>query len=73
MLLDLGDMESLFREFDNVLFENATPDNPFGLLDATSLLWRLNVTGVEVGEKRWKRVTDAVAKHVDNLKARSPW
>ena len=73
MLLDLGDMESLFHEFDNVLFENATPENPFGLLDATSLLWRLNVTGVEVGEKRWKRVTDAVAKHVDNMKARSPW
>ena len=73
MVLDLGDMESLFREFDNVLFENATPENAFGLLDATSLLWRLNVMGVEVGEKRWQRVTDAVATHIDNIKARSPW
>ena len=66
-------MDSLFREFDSVIFESATPENPFALLDATSLLWRLNVMGVEVGEKRWKRVTDAVTAHVDNIKARSPW
>ena len=66
-------MDSLFHEFDSVIFESATSKNPFALLDATSLLWRLNVMGVEVGEKRWKRVTDAVTAHVDNIKARSPW
>ena len=66
-------MESLFHEFDEVLFENAKPENAFGLLDAASLLWRLNVLGIEVGEKRWKRVTDAATAHIDNTKARSPW
>ena len=66
-------MESLFREFDDVLFENAKADNSFGLLDASSLLWRLNVKGIEVGEKRWKRVTDAVATYIDNDQIRSPW
>lgn len=72
-MVDLGDMESLFHEFDNVLFEKATPDNAFGLLDASSLLWRLNVLGIDVGEKRWKRVTDALATHIDNNQVRSPW
>ena len=72
-MLDLGDMDSLFREFDGVIFECATSKKPAALLDATSLLWRLNVMGIEAGEKRWKRVTDAVTAHVDNIKARSPW
>ena len=68
---DLGDMDSLFREFDEVLFKRAVADNRLGLLDASSLLWRLNTMGVEVGEERWKRVTDALATHVNNH--RSPW
>ena len=70
---DLGDMESMFREFDNELFENATPDNRLGLLDASSLLWRLNCLGIDPGEKRWQRVSDAVTKHVNNDSHRSPW
>ena len=68
---DLGDMESLFREFDEVLFKKAVTNNRLGLLDASSLLWRLTTIGVEVGEERWKRVTDALATHVNNH--RSPW
>ena len=68
---DLGDMESLFREFDEVLFKKAVTDNRLGLLDASSLLWRLTAIGVEVGEERWKKVTDALATHVNNH--RSPW
>ena len=70
-LVDLGDMESLFREFDDVLFKKAVADNRLGLLDASSLLWRLNTRGVEVGEERWKKVTDALATHIGNH--RSPW
>ncbi len=71
VVIDLEDTESLFREFDSVIFERATAENLFGLLDASSLLWRLNTMGVEVGEERWKRVTDALATHVNNH--RSPW
>ena len=68
---DLGDMESVFREFDSIIFERTTAENLFGLLDASSLLWRLNTMGIEVGEERWKKVTDALATHVNNH--RSPW
>ena len=64
-------MESLFREFDNVLYKKAVADNRLGLLDASSLLWRLDMMGIEVGQDRWKRVTDALATHVGNH--RSPW
>lgn len=71
--LDLGDTESMFREFDNVIFENATNENWFGLLDASSLLWRLNCLGIDAGEKRWQRVVDGVTKQVDNDSNRSPW
>ena len=70
-VIDLGDEESIFREFDSVILERVSSDNLFGLLDASSLLWRLNVMGIDVGEDRWKMVTDALATHVDNH--RSPW
>ena len=70
-MIDLEDIESVFREFDSIIFERATAENLFGLLDASSLLWRLNTMGIEVGEERWKRVTDALATHVNNH--RSPW
>ena len=71
LFLDLGDMESLFHEFDEVLSEKAVADNRLGLLDASSLLWRLDLLGIEVEEERWRRVTDALATHVGNH--RSPW
>ena len=64
-------MESLFQEFDDVLFKKAVSDNQLGLLDSSSLLWRLNTMGIDVGEERWKRVTDALATHVNNHQ--SPW
>ena len=69
--VDLNDEESVFREFDSVILKKVSSDNLFGLLDAASLLWRLNVLDIEVGEERWKKVTDALATHVDNH--RSPW
>lgn len=64
-------MESLFREFDNVLFKKAVADNRLGLLDASSLLWRLEIMGIEVGQERWKRVTNALTTHLGNHQ--SPW
>lgn len=69
--LDMGDTDSLLAEYDTTLSKNVMSSNLFGLLDASSLLWRLNVMGVEVGEKRWAKVSDAVAQHAHNH--RSPW
>ena len=71
VITDLDDTESVFHEFDSAIFEKVGAENLFGLLDASSLLWRLNVMDIDVGEERWKRVTDALATHVGNH--RSPW
>ena len=64
-------MDLLFHEYDNCLSKNVTADNLFGILDASSLLWRLEVTGVEVGEERWSKITNAIAEHTHVH--RSPW
>ena len=55
-------MESVLHEFDTVIFEKATPDNVLALVDGTSLLWRLELMGIDAGEKRWERLTESCAK-----------
>jgi hypothetical protein len=51
------------NEYDTILVKSVTPDNRLGLLDASSLLWRLNLMGVDVGN-RWRRVTDSLRVHI---------
>jgi hypothetical protein len=60
---ELGDTPAVLREYDTVLVKSVTPDNRLGLLDASSLLWRLNLQGVDVGD-RWKQVTASLKVHV---------
>ena len=55
-------MESVLHEFDTVIFEKATPENVLALVDGTSLLWRLELMGIDAGEKRWERLTESCAK-----------
>ena len=55
-------MESVLREFDTVIFEKATPENVLALVDGTSLLWRLELMGIDTGEKRWERLTESCSK-----------
>lgn len=69
--IDMGDTDSVFAEYDKTLSKNVSSANLFGLLDASSLLWRLNVMGIDVGEKRWSKVTNALEEHAHNH--RSPW
>ena len=40
---DLDDIEALLREYDDNLVHRVTTDNMLGLVDASSLLWRLEV------------------------------
>jgi len=40
---DLDNIEALLKEYDTNLIDKATPDNMLGLVDASSLLWRLEV------------------------------
>ena len=54
-----------------MLLDKVSPEVMGGMLDASSLLWRLNLAGVDPGEARWDRVMDAMAKHVNNH--RLPW
>ena len=56
-------MEAVLKEYDTILVKSVTPDNRLGLLDASSLLWRLNLMGVDVGN-RWEQVTDSLKVHV---------
>lgn len=63
-------MKNLFKEFDAVLKGRAVMENVKGLLDASSLLWRLEVMGVDVGD-RWEIITEAMKHHIHNN--RSPW
>ena len=65
-LIDQNNFSELFHEFDTVLCSLLEPDDLYGLVDAISLLWRLNVAGVEAGEERWKKITDVCAQHVEN-------
>lgn len=67
----MGDTDALLTEYDKTLSERVTPSNLFGLLDASSLLWRLNAVGVDVGEERWSKVAGALTEHIHNH--RSPW
>ncbi|CAI8034667.1 Tetratricopeptide repeat protein 38, partial [Geodia barretti] len=61
--LELGDTEAVLNEYDTILVKSVTPDNRLGLLDASSLLWRLNLMGVDVGN-RWQRITDSLRIHI---------
>ena len=67
----MGDTDALFSEYDKTLSKNVVSGNLFGLLDASSLLWRLNVMGIDAGQERWSKVSNAIAKHAHNH--RSPW
>ena len=55
-------MESVLHEFDTVILEKSTPENVLALVDGTSLLWRLELMGIDPGEKRWERLTESCAK-----------
>ena len=66
LFADQGNLVEMYNEFDTVMCDLLEPDNLFGLMDAASLLWRLNVAGVDPGEERWKRITDVCAQHMEN-------
>ena len=71
LYLDLGDTEALLSEYDRTLSKDVSEDDIPATLNAASLLWRLNVMGIDAGEERWSKVTDSLMKHLHNH--RSPW
>jgi hypothetical protein len=67
----LGNVDVALKEFDDILYDKAGPDNLLGLIDASSLLWKLDTMGVDPGEGRWGKVTEAMATRAHNH--RMPW
>ena len=65
-ITELGDISLVLHEYDTVLYKNAVPDNLLGLVDASSLLWRLNVMGIDVGEMRWEKVINGFSTFTDH-------
>lgn len=59
-MLEVEDTDESLRIFDSVLHHNASPLIALEMLDATAMLWRLALDGVDVGD-RWRGLADAWA------------
>jgi hypothetical protein len=59
--LDLGDIDAVLRLYDGPIY-GARSQVALDMIDASALLWRLHLRGVEVGD-RWQAVADAWAPH----------
>ena len=46
LILDIGQTDKVLEEFDEFFKPNLRPGNFFPLMDASSLLWRMNVSGL---------------------------
>jgi tetratricopeptide (TPR) repeat protein len=55
-LIEMGDFDAALAVFDDTL-AGIDPDNRFRLTDGTSLLWRLELAGVDVGD-RWRGMAE---------------
>jgi tetratricopeptide (TPR) repeat protein len=53
--MDLGQIDRVFEIYDAHLRSSETSGDKYEELDASALLWRLNLMGVDVGE-RWKEL-----------------
>ncbi|CAN7613251.1 tetratricopeptide repeat protein [Phenylobacterium sp. LjRoot225] len=55
--LGLGETEEVLKLYDGPIF-GETSTFAFDMVDASALLWRLELQGVDVGD-RWRRIADA--------------
>lgn len=60
--LDVGNVEATFRELDTFLQWSTLSVQD--LADAVSLLWRLEVLGIDPGKQRWERITNSCIPHI---------
>jgi hypothetical protein len=64
--LDMGQYDKILKEYDTVMLPGLTSENAFGLVDASSLLWRLELAGHSPGEDRWRAVVDCFKEMWDS-------
>ena len=55
--LDLGQIEKVLEIYDHALCSGGTSGDKYEELDASALLWRLMLLGIDVGD-RWHRLAD---------------
>jgi hypothetical protein len=65
--LGLGDVDEVLRLYDGPIY-GAASDLPFDMVDAAAMLWRLELKGVDVGD-RWARLADVYATQPRGLYA----
>lgn len=58
--LEIGDVEGAFTIYDTVVHRDGSAPVALEMLDASALLWRLHLDGVDVGA-RWRALADAWA------------
>lgn len=62
---DAGDVEGALRIYDAILHNEASAPVALEMLDATALLWRLHLDGIDVG-RRWEPLADAWADKTED-------
>ena len=65
--LEAGDIDGVLAIYDATIRRESEPNVALEMVDASSLLWRLHLDGVEVGS-RWRALADAWVE-----KAGEPW
>jgi tetratricopeptide (TPR) repeat protein len=64
-LIELGRFDEAIADYDRFAAPKLADDLTLDRVDAASLLWRLELAGVDVGD-RWRPVAEAWLKHVDD-------
>jgi hypothetical protein len=64
-LIELGRFEETLADYDRFAAPKLADDQTLDRVDAASLLWRLELAGVDVGD-RWRPVAEAWMRHVDD-------
>lgn len=66
--LEAGDIEGALAIYDTTLHHDRSAKVALEMLDATALLWRMHLDGIDTGE-RWSTLADAWAEKTDD----QPW
>ena len=64
-LIELGRFDEVVADYDRFAAPKLADDLTLDRVDAASLLWRLELAGVDVGD-RWRPVAEAWMRHVDD-------
>ena len=64
-LIEQGRFDEVLADYDRFTAPKLADDATLDRVDAASLLWRLELAGVDVGD-RWARVADTWMAHVDD-------